>query len=118
MARSHPSPFRRHNPMRLDLSWGQQRQPRCRRVLALAASLGVAGIAGAQAQMQTQAPTQMGAGASGTAAGSAFSAAQRDEIMQIVRGALKRDPSILREAVAAMQADEGQRQEAETRAAI
>ena len=36
-----------------------------------------------------------------------FTAAQRAEIVQILRDALKQDPSILRDAVAALQADEG-----------
>jgi protein-disulfide isomerase len=47
-----------------------------------------------------------------------FSPAQRDEIVRIVRDALKQDPSILRDAVTAMQADEGDRQLASSRAAI
>ncbi len=39
-----------------------------------------------------------------------FSPAQRTEIIQIMRDALKQDPSILRDAVAALQADEARRQ--------
>jgi protein-disulfide isomerase len=39
-----------------------------------------------------------------------FTPAQRAEIVQILRDALKQDPSILRDAVAAMQADEGDHQ--------
>ncbi|MEJ0017161.1 MAG: DsbA family protein [Acetobacteraceae bacterium] len=41
-----------------------------------------------------------------------FTAAQRAEIIQILREALKQDPSILRDAVNAMQADETDRQKA------
>jgi protein-disulfide isomerase len=41
-----------------------------------------------------------------------FSPVQRTEIVQILRDALKQDPSILRDAVTAMQADEGDRQRA------
>jgi protein-disulfide isomerase len=47
-----------------------------------------------------------------------FTPAQRAEIVGIVRDALKQDPSILRDAVAALQADEGERTQAATRAAI
>jgi protein-disulfide isomerase len=47
-----------------------------------------------------------------------FTPAQRAEIVQILRDALKQDPSILRDAVAALQADEGDRQHASSRAAI
>jgi protein-disulfide isomerase len=47
-----------------------------------------------------------------------FTPAQRAEIVQILRDALKRDPSILREAVTALQTDEGDRQKASSRAAI
>ncbi len=52
------------------------------------------------------------------ASGAGFTPAQRAEIVDILRNALKTDPSILRDAVAALQADEGVRQEAATRAAI
>ena len=47
-----------------------------------------------------------------------FTPAQRAEIVGIVRDALKQDPSILRDAVVALQADEGERTQAATRAAI
>jgi protein-disulfide isomerase len=47
-----------------------------------------------------------------------FTPAQRAEIVAIVRDALKQDPSILRDAVVALQADEGQRSQAAARAAI
>jgi protein-disulfide isomerase len=47
-----------------------------------------------------------------------FTPAQRAEIVGIVRDAMKQDPSILRDAVAALQADEGERTQAATRAAI
>ena len=49
---------------------------------------------------------------------SAFSAQQRAEIVDIVRNALKRDPSILRDAVTALQADNANQHAADTRAAI
>jgi protein-disulfide isomerase len=49
---------------------------------------------------------------------SGFTPAQRAEIVRIVREALKTDPSILRDAVMALQAAEGKRQEAATRGAI
>jgi protein-disulfide isomerase len=48
----------------------------------------------------------------------AFTPAQRAEIVRILREALKTDPSILREAVTALQAEEGSRHEAAARAAI
>jgi protein-disulfide isomerase len=41
-----------------------------------------------------------------------FTPAQRAEIVQIMRDALKKDPSILRDAVAAMQDDDSQQQKA------
>jgi protein-disulfide isomerase len=47
-----------------------------------------------------------------------FTPVQRAEIVAIVRDALKHDPSILRDAVAALQADEGERTQEATRAAI
>jgi protein-disulfide isomerase len=47
-----------------------------------------------------------------------FTPAQRAEIVTIVRQALKQDPSILRDAVTALQADDAQRDQAATRAAI
>jgi len=48
---------------------------------------------------------------------SEFTAAQRAEIVQIMRDALKQDPSILRDAVAAVQADDGKNQRAALAAA-
>jgi protein-disulfide isomerase len=47
-----------------------------------------------------------------------FTPAQRAEIVQIVRDALRQDPSILRDAVTALQAEDGDRQQASSRAAI
>ena len=47
-----------------------------------------------------------------------FTAAQRAEIVSILREALRSDPSILRDAVVAMQADEGTRERAVTQAAL
>jgi protein-disulfide isomerase len=56
---------------------------------------------------------------SGAAAFAAeFTPAQRVEIVAIVRDALKRDPSILRDAVAALQSDDGEREKSATRAAV
>jgi protein-disulfide isomerase len=48
----------------------------------------------------------------------AFTAEQRAEIVRIVREALRQDPSILREAVEAAQADETRRQQQAARGAI
>jgi len=48
----------------------------------------------------------------GSAVADQFTPAQRAEIVQILRDALKKDPSILRDAVAALQADEGDQQKA------
>ena len=47
-----------------------------------------------------------------------FSSAQRAEIVNILRDALRKDPSILREAIEAMRADEGRAQAESARAAI
>ncbi len=47
-----------------------------------------------------------------------FTPAQRAEIVAIVRDALKQDPSILRDAAIALQADESERASEATRAAI
>jgi protein-disulfide isomerase len=47
-----------------------------------------------------------------------FTATQRAEIVQILRDALRQDPTILRDAVAALQADEGSRQQDSSRSAI
>ena len=47
-----------------------------------------------------------------------FTPAQRAEIISIVRNALKKDPSILRDAVAALQADDAKQQAADQRAMI
>jgi protein-disulfide isomerase len=52
------------------------------------------------------------------AAADQFNPAQRAEIVAIMRDALKHDPSILRDAVAALQADDGARQQAESQAAV
>jgi protein-disulfide isomerase len=53
-----------------------------------------------------------------TASAAEFTPAQRAEIVQILRDALKRDPSILRDAVTALQAEDGERQQAASQAAI
>ena len=47
-----------------------------------------------------------------------FTPEQRAEIVGIVRDALKQDPSILRDAIIALQAEDGERTQAATRAAI
>jgi protein-disulfide isomerase len=47
-----------------------------------------------------------------------FTGAQRAEIVAIVRDALKRDPSILRDAVVAMQEDDGEREKSASRATV
>ena len=47
-----------------------------------------------------------------------FTPVQRAEIVSIVRDAMKHDPSILRDAVAALQADDARHQEADQRAMI
>jgi len=49
------------------------------------------------------------ASADGAARAAEFTAAQRAEIVAVVRDALKRDPSILRDAVVALQADDGKK---------
>lgn len=56
--------------------------------------------------------------AAAPAATSGFTPAQRAEIVKVVREALKTDPSILRDAVMALQAEESKRQEAASRGAI
>ncbi len=48
----------------------------------------------------------------------AFNAEQRAEIVAIVRDALKQDPTILRDAVTALQTDEAAREKAGTQAAL
>ncbi len=52
------------------------------------------------------------------AAADSFTPAQRAEIVAIVRDALQHDPSILRDAVAALQAEDGARQQAESKAIL
>ena len=52
------------------------------------------------------------------AAADQFTAAQKAEIVQIVRDALKKDPAILREAVDALQAEETRQQREASRSAI
>jgi protein-disulfide isomerase len=56
--------------------------------------------------------------AAGNAWAQSFTPAQRLEIVQILREALKSDPSLLRDAVAAMESDQAQQSEAAARAAI
>jgi protein-disulfide isomerase len=78
------------------------------RTLLLAAALSAGLAAG---------PAPGTAPAGGTPAGS-FTPAQRAEIVGIVRDALKQDPSILRDAVTALQADTANQQAAASRTAI
>jgi protein-disulfide isomerase len=47
-----------------------------------------------------------------------FTGEQRAEIVNIVREALKKDPSILRDAVVALQTDDGEREKVASRAAV
>jgi protein-disulfide isomerase len=47
-----------------------------------------------------------------------FTPEQRAEVISIVRDALKRDPSILRDAVVALQSDDGEREKVATQAAV
>lgn len=47
-----------------------------------------------------------------------FTPAQRAEIVDIVRDAMKRDPTILRDAVVALQADDGEHEKAAARQAL
>ena len=54
----------------------------------------------------------------GPAAADEFSPAQRQEIVSVLRDALKRDPSILRDAMAAVQADEAHQQAEAGRALV
>ena len=49
---------------------------------------------------------------------SSFTAAQRQEIIDIIRQALRSDPTILRDAVTALQADDTDREQGAARAAI
>ncbi len=72
--------------------------------LLLAGGLGAASMQPAQAQP--------------TPAASGFTVAQRAEIVAILRRALRTDPSILRDAVTALQADEGTGKQARAQAAI
>ncbi len=57
-------------------------------------------------------------GSCGAAAAAALTPAQRAEVVETVRQALHDDPSILRDALAAMQADDAARQEASAASAI
>ncbi len=58
------------------------------------------------------------AAGSGAARADGFTPAQRAEIVRIVREALKQDPTILKDAIEAAQADETAHQEASARSAI
>jgi protein-disulfide isomerase len=76
------------------------------RATLLAATCGLACLSGARAA-DPAAPSA-----------SAFTPAQRTEIVSIVRDAMKADPSILRDAIKALQADEDARDTAEAQTAI
>jgi protein-disulfide isomerase len=54
----------------------------------------------------------------GAAAAEPFTEAQREEVVRILREALTRDPSILRDAIAALQAEDERREAEARRAAI
>jgi protein-disulfide isomerase len=56
--------------------------------------------------------------AADTSSPAQFTPAQRAEIVAVMRDALKHDPSILRDAVAALQADDSEHQQAESQAAL
>ena len=58
------------------------------------------------------------AGFSSVASADEFNSAQRAEIVAVVRDALKRDPSILRDAVIALQNDDGEREKSASHAAL
>jgi protein-disulfide isomerase len=55
---------------------------------------------------------------SGAAAADEFTAAQRAEIVAIMRSALKQDPSILRDAVVALQSDDSEHEKMASHAAL
>ena len=78
------------------------------RLLALCAALLLGLAAPLAAQPRASSPTGP----------SSFSAAQRAEILQILRDALRTDPSLLRDAITALQDDEADRQSGASRAAI
>ncbi len=76
------------------------------------AGLLLAGVAHAQ-------PTSSHAASPGQSmAPSAFTTAQRAEIVQLLRDALRDDPSILRDAIAALQKDDTRQQDEAARSAI
>ena len=78
----------------------------------------LAALAGAAWLTAGPAFAQSGPQSSAPVAGHSFSPGQRAEIIEIVREALKTDPSILRDAVAALQADEATQKDAAASAAI
>jgi protein-disulfide isomerase len=84
------------------------------RSTALAAAMVAIGCGAAVAQGQSTMP-QSSIVQSGS---SSFSPQQRREIVEIIRSALKSDPSILRDAVTALQSDDGARQQAAADAAV
>jgi len=80
------------------------------RVTLLAATCGLMGVSAALSDARAADPA--------APAASAFTAAQRAEIVTIVHDALKTDPSILRDAIKALQADEDARATAEAQTDI
>jgi protein-disulfide isomerase len=76
------------------------------------------GISGAALPLIFLLLVAAGAGQDAGPTAAAFTPVQRAEIVRILREALKSDPSILRDAVNALQAEEGQKHEAAARAAI
>jgi protein-disulfide isomerase len=75
-------------------------------LVALSAVALLVGLAPGRASAQQSTAPGMMAPATPTLGGNSFSAAQRAEIVSIMRQAMIRDPSILRQAVAALQADD------------
>ncbi len=88
-------------------------------LLPLGLLLGLAVLpAGGAAAQALSAPALSAMPQAQPAGAGVFTPPQRQAIVDILRQALKSDPSILRDAVEAMRADDGAREEAATRAAI
>lgn len=89
-------------------------------LLAACTALTPAGTALAQTTQDRTSPVQASPVqlSQAPAPASAFTPAQRAEIVAILREALKSDPSILRDAIETLQADEGRAQEAAARSVI
>ncbi|WP_376087339.1 DsbA family protein [Roseomonas sp. CCTCC AB2023176] len=80
-------------------------------LLALAASVTLAGAAPAQTTPSPTTPPQ-------PAAAPSFTTEQREEIVSVLRDALRRDPSILRDAIGALQESDRAAQEETRRQAL